>query len=225
MIFSLLSGNLSFMEVVIYILTALLVIFLIMPFHEWAHAFVAYKLGDTSIKYRGRLTLNPLDHVDPMGALCIILIGFGWAKPVEIDPRYFKNSKVGMGISALAGPVANFVAALAGGLIYNAIYAFFPAFFITNTIGGYVNLFLAYYIMLNISLAVFNMVPLPPLDGSKVLFMFLPDKWVYTLYKYENVFFIVIIALVWFDILPLDSATSALSNFVVWLTDLPFAAV
>lgn len=222
MLFALISGHLDFMTAVAQILASLLVIFLIMPFHEWAHAFVAYKLGDTGIKSRGRLSLNPLEHIDPFGALMIILIGFGWAKPVPIDDRNFKNPKVGMGISALAGPVANFIAALAGGFILSALYKFAYSFMASNTIGIYLGIFLAYYILLNICLAVFNLVPIPPLDGSKVLFMFLPDKWVYNIYKYENVFFIIILVLIWFNILPLDIIENAMCEFVLWLTGLPF---
>ncbi len=222
MLISLLSGHLDFMTALMQILASLVVIFLIMPFHEWAHAFTAYKLGDTSIKSRGRLTLNPLDHIDPIGALLIILVGFGWAKPVPVDDRYFKNPKVGMGITALAGPVANFVAALAGGFILNALFKFSYSFITSNVAGSYVYLFLSYYIVLNICLAVFNLVPIPPLDGSKILFMFLPDKWVYNLYKYENVFFGILIILVWFNILPLGFIENALCNFVLWLTGLPF---
>ncbi len=217
------AGTVDFAEILIYILVALMIIFLIMPFHEWAHAFTAYKLGDTSVKYRKRLTLNPLEHIDPVGALMIILLGFGWAKPVPINDRNFKNPKVGMGITALAGPVANFVAALAGGLILNAILAFAPFTFYSG-FGKYVVLFFLYYVQLNITLAVFNLLPIPPLDGSKILFMFLPDKWVYTLYKYENVFFIAILVLVWFDILPIGQISIALYNFVDWITALPFAA-
>jgi Zn-dependent protease len=224
MLISLLSGRMSFSDVVIYILVSLLVILLILPFHEWAHAFTAYKLGDTSMKYRKRMTLNPLEHIDPVGALCILLIGFGWAKPVPVNDRNFKNPKVGMGITAMAGPLANFVAALIGGLIFNALVTFAPEFLFLNTFGSYIYLFLAYYITINIALAVFNLVPIPPLDGSKILFMFLPDKWIYTLYKYENIFFVVIIALVFFNILPLDPITDALTNFVSYITSLPFAA-
>lgn len=221
MLMQLLSGNLNFMTAVVMILADLLIIFLILPFHEWAHAFAASCLGDKDIKRRGRLTLNPLEHIDPIGALCIILIGFGWAKPVEIDPRNFKNPKVGMGISALAGPLANIVAALAGGLIFNALQFFFPQL-IFETVGYYLELFIWYYTMLNVSLAVFNLIPFPPLDGSKILFMFLPDKWVNIFYRYENIFFIVLIVLVWFNILPIDTLSSAVSNFVFWLTGLPF---
>ncbi|MBQ5398294.1 MAG: site-2 protease family protein [Ruminococcus sp.] len=222
MLISLLSGRLDFTTAVVDILASLVVIFLVMPFHEWAHAFTAYKLGDTSVKYRKRLTLNPIEHIDPVGALMILLIGFGWAKPVPIDDRNFKNPKIGMGITALAGPVANLVAAIVGGLILNALITFCSAFLLSQ-FGNYVLLFFVYYIELNITLAVFNLMPIPPLDGSKILFMFLPDKWVYTLYKYENIFFGVILILVWFDILPIGYFSSLLGQFISWLTALPFS--
>lgn len=216
------GGSIDFMTVVIDIAVSLLVIFLIMPFHEWAHAFTAYRLGDKGIKERGRLSLNPLSHIDPIGALLIIFVGFGWAKPVPIDPRYFKNPKVGMGISALMGPVANFVAALAGGLILNALSTFFPGYMITSDFGYYVWLFFSYYIVLNVGLAVFNLIPIPPLDGSKVLMMFLPDKTVNTIYQYEQYFFIFIILLFWFGGGFVSRITGPVTDFVVWLTGLPF---
>ena len=105
MLYQLLRGNIDFFSIVAQILAVLLIIFLILPLHEWAHAFTASLLGDKSIKYRGRLSLNPLSHIDPLGALCMLLFGFGWAKPVPIDPRNFKNSKIGMAVTAVMGPV------------------------------------------------------------------------------------------------------------------------
>ena len=216
------GGRVDFMSVVITLAASLLVIFLIMPFHEWAHAFTAYHLGDRGIKQRGRLSLNPLSHIDPVGALLIIFVGFGWAKPVPIDPRYFKNPKVGMGISALMGPVANFVAALFGGLVINALFAFFPSFMLVDNFGIYVRLFLSYYITLNVGLAVFNLIPVPPLDGSKGLFMFLPDRIVNTIYRYEQYFFVVILILFWFGGNFVSAVSEPVINFVVWLTGLPF---
>ena len=107
--------------VLMYILSILIIIFLVNPLHECAHGFVAYKLGDRTAKNMGRLTLNPMAHLDYFGAIMMLIVGFGWAKPVPINPRNFKNPKVGMAISALAGPVSNFLAAIAGGLIYNII--------------------------------------------------------------------------------------------------------
>ena len=222
MLISLLSGRLDFMTAVVDILASLVVIFLVMPFHEWAHAFTAYKLGDTSVKYRKRLTLNPIEHIDPIGALLIIFVGFGWAKPVPIDDRNFKNPKVYMGLTALAGPVANLVAAIFGGLIFNALLTF-AAGFCYSQFGIYVMMFLMYYVQLNITLAVFNLLPIPPLDGSKILFMFLPDKWVYTLYKYENLFFLAILIMVWFNVLPIGYLSGLMAEFINWLTALPFS--
>lgn len=226
MLFDLISGishgNLDFMMILVNILASLVVIFLIMPFHEWAHAFVAYKLGDTDMKYRGRLTLNPIEHIDPIGALMIIFLGFGWAKPVPIDDRNFKNPKVGMGISALAGPVANLLAAFAGGFIYCALFFFFPEFMYFDKVGQYVSLFFSYYIFLNVTLAVFNLVPIPPLDGSKILFMFLPDRFVAAIYKYERFFYIAIIVLLWSGVIPISTVSSSITNFILWLTGLPF---
>ena len=122
------NGNLDFGSVIAEILAVLVIIFLILPFHEWAHAFTASLLGDKAVKGRGRLSINPLSHIDPMGALCMLLFGFGWAKPVPIDPRNFKNPKVGMAITAIMGPIANIVAAFVGLLIYYPIILFTGAF-------------------------------------------------------------------------------------------------
>ncbi len=221
MLIDVLRGSMSFPQVVTYILAMLVIILLILPFHEWAHAFVALKLGDVSIKYRKRLTLNPLEHIDYMGALCMLLFGFGWAKPVPVDSRYFKNPKVGMAITAVAGPVSNVIAAMAGGLIYNAVYTFGGG----TSISYYVLLFLGFYITVNCCLAAFNILPIPPLDGSKVLFAFLPDRIVAKFYQYQQYFFIAIMALLWLGFLtgPLVFLQNNLTKFVLWISGLPFA--
>ena len=221
------GGHVDFLAVLTQIIASLVIILLIMPFHEWAHAFVAYHLGDRDVKKRGRLSLNPLSHVDPIGALLIIFIGFGWAKPVPINDRNFKNPKVGMGISALAGPVANLLAAFVGCVVFFSIAKFAPEFYFKslygfNTFGKYLLQFLVYYVMVNVALAVFNLLPIPPLDGSKILFMFLPDKIVYTIYKYEQYFFLIIIMLVWFDLLPIGQISSAVCNGLFDFTGMLF---
>ncbi len=223
---SLFQGNGDFFSVVIHILAILMVIFLVLPFHEWAHAWVASLLGDTSIKYRGRLSLNPLSHIDYMGALCLLLFGFGWAKPVPVDDRNFKNPKVGMAITALAGPVANIVAGIAGGFIFYGFMYLAPSV-VLNKIGYYAMMFLQYYIVLNCSLAVFNLIPIPPLDGSKIMFAFLPDKAVYKFYQYQQYFTIALFALLWIGVfnIPLNFLESLLLKGIEVVCSFPFKLI
>jgi len=218
------QGRGNILDLVVYIFATLLIIFLVLPFHEWAHAFAASKLGDTSIKYRGRLSLNPMSHIDYMGALFLLLFGFGWAKPVPVDDRKFKNPKVGMAITALAGPLANIVAAMVGGLVFFAILTFAPQF-VLSKLGYYVMMTLEYYMVINCSLAVFNLIPWPPLDGSKILFAFLPDKWIYKFYQYQQIFFFALMAMLLFtNILdaPLNFLFSNVYQFVLNICSYPF---
>ena len=195
MLFQLLRGSLSLEGVIINILVILFIVFLILPIHEFAHAGAAYVLGDKAIKQRGRLTFNPLAHVDPIGALCLLLFGFGWARPVPIDPRNFKKPKVGMALSALAGPLSNIICGLLAGLGLYSIVHFAPQMF-TNQAGYYFILFLFNFLAINVSLAVFNLIPFPPLDGSKILYAFLPDSAVNFMYKIERYSFILIYAVI-----------------------------
>ena len=126
-------------------------------FHEFAHAWVAYKLGDPTAKHSGRLTLSPLAHLDPMGSLMILFVGFGWARPVPVDSRYFQNPRTDMMKVAFAGPAANLILAFIGGTIIR-----------TQFLEGTFILMLVLFTQINIMLAVFNMIPIPPLDGSQI---------------------------------------------------------
>jgi len=126
-------------------------------FHEFAHAWMANKLGDPTAKHSGRLTLNPLAHLDPMGSLMILFVGFGWAKPVPVDVRYLQNPRIDMMKVSFAGPAANLLLAFVGGTIIRA-----------QLVGGSLILMLVLFTQINIMLAVFNMIPIPPLDGSQI---------------------------------------------------------
>lgn len=219
------SGQADLWTVIMYILSILLTIFLVLPLHEFSHGFVAHKLGDDTAKRQGRLTLNPLAHIDYMGAALMLLIGFGWAKPVPINARNFKNPKQGMALTALAGPVSNLLAAVAAGLILNGIEAMvYNGVIPINMVVTYVYLFFYFLISVNIGLAVFNFIPVPPLDGSKILMAFLPDKALYWIAQREQMIsmaLFVVIMMGGFNGI-LSRVDGLLYNAIIWFTNLPF---
>ena len=225
MLYNLLHGSLTIEGAIMQILAVSIIVFLVMPLHEYAHGFVAYKLGDNTAKNMGRLRFSPTAHIDPMGALMILLVGFGWAKPVPVNPRNFKNPKAGMALTALAGPVSNILAAIVGAVLFylNAVLA--VKGIAPIAVADLLYYFLSYFISVNISLAVFNLVPVPPLDGSKILFAFLPDKIVYKICQYERQFNIILIILIAYGALtgPLSFVQGILSDLIMGLVAIPFA--
>lgn len=156
--------------------------------HEFAHGYVAYKLGDDTAKSLGRLSLNPIKHLDPFGAICMILFHFGWAKPVPINPTNFKNPRKGFAITAIAGPATNLIVGFFTAFLYLLFYSIFRetgnAFIDNFEIN--VLLFLLYFFSINIGLGVFNLIPIPPFDGSRILYVALPKKWYFKVMKYER---------------------------------------
>ena len=222
MLISAIQGGLSLEQVIAYILSAIVVIFLTLPIHEWAHAFAASKLGDPTPRYQGRLTLNPFAHIDYLGAACILLAGFGWAKPVGVNTRYFNSPKRDMAITAFAGPLSNIVLAFISLVIINIFLLFTD---LTTSVAVFVFTMLFYIAQINIGLAVFNLIPIPPLDGSRLLSAFLPDRLYYKLMQYERILYYVIIALIITSVLdvPLSYATDAILGGLINLTDLIFS--
>ena len=189
-------------------------LFLALSFHEFAHGYAAYLMGDNTARYSGRLSLNPLDHLDIWGTLCLLFFRFGWAKPVPINPMNFKNQKKGIIVVSLAGPLANFLLAFLCTLLCKILYRFVPS----SEIAEFFYMIFLYAQAMNVGLMVFNLIPIPPLDGSKVLMEFLPPRMRYQMYNIERYSSIILLLLVWSR--ALYPVLGTLSGWVYALIDL-----
>ena len=224
------SGG-GLINVLACVISAAVVVFLVMPIHEYAHGFVAEKLGDPTPRWQGRMSLNPLKHIDYMGALMIFLIGFGWSKPVQVDSRYFKNEKRGMALTALAGPLSNIICAI----LFSFIRFTLLTVLVKTDVMSYsyevfrydsqsylatfmvlLNYILELIVVINLSLAVFNLIPIPPLDGSKILYAVLPDRIYWNIMRYERYLYFALIILLFVG----SGLSGFLSRIVYLLYDL-----
>ena len=190
-------GLLTNTDELLSLLMSLPAVLIAITFHEFVHAFVADKLGDDTPRRQGRLSLNPFAHLDPIGSIMLIFAGFGWGKPVEINSRNFnRNIKmpVAEAMVAAAGPIMNFILAIIFAVIYAIIWKFAPTFMV-NQIGFIIMLMIQSCIAINLGLGIFNLIPLPPLDGSKIVMGFLPynaKNWIQQYGQYFYIAFVVI---------------------------------
>ena len=215
-----------------------------LSFHETAHGFVANKLGDPTARSLGRLTLNPAKHIDPLGFISMLLFHVGWAKPVPINTRYFKKPKRDMALCGAAGPLSNLLLALISLVLLRVTILFIPSLFSTEMVGymksfveqttfkgtiAFTSAALVVYllytgIILNISLAIFNLIPVPPFDGSRIFYAFLPTKWYFAVMKYEQIIMIVMLVLIMFGALsgPLSWILGKIVEGLLFIVGMPY---
>lgn len=215
-----LLGNGDMQSYIVQILLSLPVALLALSVHETAHGYVAYKLGDPTARSMGRLTLNPLKHLDPFGFLSMILFGFGWAKPVPINTRYFKKPKRDMALTGVAGPISNFLLALVFALAMKIFYLGIAYVNLPNEtlllMAVYFRSFLYYGIYMNVALGIFNLLPVPPMDGSRLLFAVLPSNLYFKIMRYEQYIYIAVLVLLALGVLSpvLNFLTNAVMNVI-----------
>ncbi len=213
-----LLGGYDALTIMMSFFSILVVLLVATPVHECAHGWMAKLLGDDTAENSGRLTLNPIHHLDPLGTICMLLFGIGWGKPVPVNPSRCRKvkGKTAMALTALAGPVSNVLLALIFMIIYKVV------FYTCGTVNN-ISYFLAaliFIIDINLYLAVFNLIPIPPFDGSRIMLAFLPTKWYFSIMKYERVIMVAIMLLLWSGILsiPLQIVSNWIFNGLDFIT-------
>ena len=186
---------------------------LALTFHEFAHGYVAYRMGDNTAKYQGRLSLNPIDHMDIIGTLCLLFFRFGWAKPVPVNQNNFYDRKKGIIFVSLAGPFANFILAF---ICYVVLKLISPYYMMSKIASFFVEI-LASAVGMNIGLMIFNLIPIPPLDGSKVLMEFLPYNVRYKMYNLERYSSFLLLILLYTGII--SPILGFVGDKILWLFD------
>lgn len=208
----------DYITFLIQVLVKAFIILCVLPIHEFAHALTAVKLGDNTPRIQGRLTLNPFAHLSLFGSLMIFFTGFGYAKPVSVDIRNFKNRKRDFAIVAAAGPISNFIMAFIYFLLSNLMDIF------SLRVCAILSTFFYFVGYININLAVFNLIPIPPLDGSRLFTAFIPDRYYYKLLQNERIIMIVLFILLFTGALsrPLMFLTGLCARGIDYITSLPF---
>ena len=194
-------------------------------FHEFAHAFVADRLGDDTARREGRLSLNPFDHLDPIGTVLLLFAGFGWGKPVHVNPRNYTRKmsmEKGEALVSIAGPVMNFLLAFIFAILYYGIYKLADTSFLLSTMGEIIMTMIGLTVSINVGLGLFNLIPLPPLDGSKVIMPFLPYKAKEFFINNEQIFYIVFVVL-WITGLTLYIISPGIQAVSGWISNLAAA--
>jgi len=203
------GGNVR--DAVLVFILSIPTVLISLSLHEAMHGYAAFKCGDPTARALGRLTINPLKHLDPIGSVCMLLFGFGWAKPVPVNTRYFKNPKVGMAITAAAGPLTNFVLGFIG-----TFFCFvFHLIFINTAHKLIFVIYLFFYLfaIMNFSFCFFNLIPVPPFDGSRIAFVFLPANWYFRIMKYERIIMILVLAGFWSGFLSMGDIAYSVMDF------------
>ena len=213
-------------SVLIGMLMSVIPALLCITIHELAHGFTAYRLGDNTAKSMGRLTLNPIKHIDILGILMMVVFGFGWAKPVPVNMRRFRKPKRHMAITALAGPLSNIIFAAIVFFIYGLVFSLLGGFYAYGNKALVLSMIYRTAV-LSVALAIFNLLPIPPLDGSKVLFSFLPEKAYYALMRFERYGMILLIFFVRSDYfsLTVGRATYLVRNWMSPISQFSFSLV